>query len=317
VSDLVTFGETMLRLSTPRGERLETTDELDVRVGGAESNVAVAAARLDRDAVWLSKLPETPLGRRIVRELRAHGVRTGVVWSRTGRVGTYYLDQGGSPRGTDVTYDRADSAVTTATADELPLGAVDGASVVFTSGITPALSETLAETTGTVLRRATDAGARTAFDLNYRSKLWSTDRAARAYDALLPSVDVLFAAERDLERVLGLDGETVQVANRLATEYDLTTTVITKGEHGSLALHGDEVHEQDVYEADTVDPVGSGDAFVGAFLATRLDGDDVGDALAAASAAASLKRTVAGDLAVITREEIDAVVAGEGDDISR
>lgn len=90
MTDLVTFGETMLRLSPPRGERLETTETLDVQAGGAESNVAVGAARLGADAVWLSKLPESPLGRRIIGELRSHGVRTGVSWadpeaSRLGR----------------------------------------------------------------------------------------------------------------------------------------------------------------------------------------------------------------------------------------
>jgi 2-dehydro-3-deoxygluconokinase len=317
VSDLVAFGETMLRLSTPTGDRLETAGALDVHVGGAESNVAVATARLGADAVWLSKLPDSPLGRRVVRELRAHGVRTGVAWAPSGRLGTYFLDRGGDPRGTDVVYDRADAAVTTVTPDELPTAAITGAEVFFTTGITPALSETLAETTAVLLRRATEADVTTAFDLNYRSKLWSADRARRAFESLLPHVDVLFAAERDVENVLGLDGEIVPVANRLATEYGLTTTVITRGEHGSLALHGGEVHEHGVYDADTVDPVGSGDAFVGGFLASRLDGGSVGDALAYGAATASLKRTIDGDLAVVTPAEVAAVVEEESGGISR
>jgi len=317
MSDLVTFGETMLRLSTPGGERLETADGLDLHIGGAESNVAVAAARLGCDAVWLSKLPDSPLGRRVVRELRAHGVRTGVVWSRSGRMGTYFLDRGGEPRGTDVIYDRADSAVTTATAEELPLGALDSTDVFYTSGITPALSRTLAETTGTLLRQASESGVTTAFDLNYRSKLWSAEEARRAYESLLPHVDVLFAAERDVREILGLDLDTVPMVNRLATEYGLTTTVITRGEHGSVALHGDEVHDQGVYEADTTDPVGSGDAFVGGFLARRANGGSVREALAYGSATASLKRTIDGDLAVVTPAEVQAVIDEDGGGISR
>jgi 2-dehydro-3-deoxygluconokinase len=317
MSDVVTFGETMLRLSTPSGERLETADSLDLHVGGAESNVAVTAARMGTDAVWLSKLPETPPGRRIVRELRAHGVRTGVVWTRSGRVGTYYVDRGGTPRGTDVRYDRADSAVTTTTLDELPTGPVTNAEVFYTSGITPALSNTLAETTAGLLRTAQEAGVRTAFDLNYRSKLWSAAEARRAYDSLLSHVDTLVAAERDVENVLGREGEAVQLAHGLATDYDLETVVLTRGAHGSLAVHGGEVHEQRAYEADTHDPIGSGDAFVGAFLATRVRGGSVPDALARAAAAASLKRTLAGDLAVVTPEEVDAVVEERGGGVSR
>jgi 2-dehydro-3-deoxygluconokinase len=207
--------------------------------------------------------------------------------------------------------------VTTATTDELPVGAIDSTDVFYTTGITPALSRTLAETTGALLRRAGDAGATVAFDLNYRSKLWTADEARRAYESLLPHVDVLFAAERDVRDVLGMDRETVGMLNRLATEYGLTTTVITRGEHGSTALHGDEIHEQDAYAAETVDPVGSGDAFVGGFLASRLDGGDVAEALAYGSATASLKRTVEGDLAVVTPDEVEAVIAEDGGGISR
>ena len=51
MTDLVTFGETMLRYTPPPGERLETADSFAVDVGGAESNVAVAAARLGRDEI--------------------------------------------------------------------------------------------------------------------------------------------------------------------------------------------------------------------------------------------------------------------------
>jgi 2-dehydro-3-deoxygluconokinase len=232
-------------------------------------------------------------------------------------MGTYFLDQGGDPRGTDVIYDRADSAVTTATADELPLGALDSTDLFYTSGITPALSRTLAETTGTLLERASEAGVTTAFDLNYRSKLWPEADARRAYESLLPHVDVLFAAERDVRSILGFDLDTVPMVNRLATEYGLTTTVVTRGEHGAVALHGDEVHDQGVYEAETVDPVGSGDAFVGGFLARRVNGGTVREALAYGSATASLKRTIEGDLAVVTPAEVQAVIDEDGGGISR
>jgi 2-dehydro-3-deoxygluconokinase len=319
MTDIVTFGETMLRLSPPRGERLERTSELGVRTGGAESNVAVAAARLGRDATWISKLPDSALGRRIVSELRSHGVRTDVAWdgSDDARLGTYYLEHGGEPRGTDVIYDRADASVTTATPGELPAGALDDASVFYTSGITPALSQTLAETTEALLRAAQERGTTTAFDLNYRGKLWSPMEAGERYESLFPHVDVLVAAERDAATCLGREGDAVEVANGLLRDFDFETVVLTRGESGSLAVHDGEVYEQDVYDAETFDPIGTGDAFVGGFLAKRLDGGDVADALADGAATASLKRTVDGDLAVVTAEEVDAVVERNAGGISR
>ncbi|MFB6156038.1 MAG: bifunctional 2-dehydro-3-deoxygluconokinase/2-dehydro-3-deoxygalactonokinase [Haloferacaceae archaeon] len=316
-ADIVTFGETMLRLTPPRGERLETTRTLDVAVGGAESNVAAAAANLGLDAVWLSKLPDSPLGRRVVRELRSHGVRVGVSWADEGRAGTYYLEHGGNPRGTEVVYDRTESAVTTATPSDLPLSILRDASTFYTSGITPALSETLRETTAAALELAREAGTQTVFDVNYRRKLWEPGEARQVYESLFPAVDVLVVAERDAREVLDREGTTVELANGLAAEFGFDTVVVTRGDRGALALHDDEIHEQEAFEADTFDPVGTGDAFVGGYLVRRERGGSVAESLAYGAATAAVKRTVDGDVAVVTPEEVEAVLSSTERDISR
>jgi len=319
MTDIATFGETMLRLSPPRGERLERTRDLDVRVGGAESNVAVAAARLGCETAWLSKLPKSPLGRRVTAALRSHGVRPAVAWddSDSARLGTYYFEHGGDPRGSDVLYDRQGASITTATPADLPVGAIEGADLFYTSGITPALSSTLADTTAALLKAARGSGSTTAFDLNYRSKLWSPDAAGQVYTSLFPHIDVLVAAERDVNTCLDRDGDAVEMANGLLHEFDFRTVVLTRGEHGSVAVHDGEVFEQDAYPADTFDPVGSGDAFVGGYLARRIHGGEVAEALACGAAAASLKRTVDGDVAVVTADEVESVVANDAGGLSR
>ena len=319
VTQLVTFGETMLRLSPPKGERLETADQFDAGIGGAESNVAVAAAQLGVDAVWLSKLPDSPLGRRVARELRGHGVRTGVTWDDTegSRLGTYYLEYGGAPRGTNVVYDRADAAITTVTPTELPVEAIQGASVFHTTGITPALSASAAETTVALLETAGEAGTTCSFDVNYRSKLWSPEEARETYESLFEHVDVLFVPERDATRVFGYEGNAVEIAHGIGTDYDFETVVLTRGEAGSLALHGGELHEQGTLPADTVDAIGTGDAFVGGFLSRRIHGGNVDDCLAYGAGAAALKRTVSGDVAVLTHRELVDVLDDERGDISR
>ena len=314
MTDLVTFGETMLRLSPPRGERLERARELDVQAGGAESNVAVGAARLGADATWVSKLPDSSLGRRVVSELRGHGVDTAVSWTdpSTSRVGTYYLEHGVDPRETTVIYDRADAAITTITPDELPRGPVDAAEYVHTTGITPALASSTAETTRTLLETAGETGATRTFDLNYRAKLWDRPTARARYESLFASVDVLFIPERDARAVLGLDGDADAIARELTAAHDFDTVVVTRGAAGALApRHGDETHEQAVFEAETIDAIGTGDAFVAGYLTSRIDGDDVPTALERAAATAALKRTVAGDVAVVTPAEVDRVIAGD------
>jgi 2-dehydro-3-deoxygluconokinase len=316
-SDLVTFGETMLRLSPPKGERIEMANEMEFRAAGAESNVAVAAERLGAVATWMSKLPDSPLGRKVVADLRQHGIDVDVAWSNEGRQGTYYLEHGGKPRGTNVIYDRDDAAVQSARVEELDVQTIRDARAFHTTGIAPALSDQLAETTAKLLKVAKESGSTTAFDVNYRSKLWSPAEARKTLTRLFPAVDVLIFAYKDAQQILDWDADARQLATHLVTEHDLQTAIVTRGEHGALAVHDNVVHEQEVYEADTFDPIGTGDAFVGAFLARRLSGDDVARALEYAAATASLKRTISGDVATVTKREVESVIGEEFDDVSR
>ncbi len=317
MSELVTFGESMLRYSPPFDVRIETTERFDVRVAGAESNVAITASRLGTDAVWISKLPDSPLGRRVTSFLHAAGTETDVVWDEGGRQGTYYLEFAGEPRGTDVIYDREGSSVTTATAEELPTGRIEEADVFCTCGITPALSPTLRETTADLLSLAGDAGTTTAFDLNYRSKLWSPAEARETVTELFPAIDLFVTKLDDARDVLELDADGPTVASTLADEWGFETVVVTLGARGAIALHDGELVEQPAYQCETVDPIGTGDAFVGAFLARRIEGGDVASALEYGAATAALKRTIPGDVAIVTREEVERVVEGRHAELTR
>jgi len=326
MAELVTFGETMLRLSPPRGTRLETEGKLDAQVGGAESNVAAAASCLGVDAAWCSKLPANPLGRRVARALRGHDVTPTVAWddSDDARLGTYYLEYGADPRETTVVYDRANASITTVSADEIDTDPIVDAAVFHTTGITPALSDATAETTRELLDIAGSNDTLRSFDLNYRSKLWSQAEAAAGYESVLPAVDLLFAPHRDGRAILGYDGDAEAVARGLAADYDLDAVVVTRGAEGSLALVDDAVIEEGVYSDETIDAIGTGDAFVGGFLGELLTAGDgeltpeyVETAQAYAAAAAAVKRTITGDVLVSTRAEIESVLTDRSDGISR
>src|SRR5437588_2987742 len=111
-SDIVTFGEAMIRLSPPNFRRLEQAHTLDLQVGGAELNTAVGLARLGHSAAWVSRLTDNPLGRLIANRAREAGVGTDhVVWTPEDRVGVYYLEFGAAPRASSVLYDRKGAAV--------------------------------------------------------------------------------------------------------------------------------------------------------------------------------------------------------------
>ena len=316
MSELVTFGETMLRYTTPTGKRFENADFFSINVGGAESNVAAVASRLGVDAVWLSKLHDSPLGHRIERTLHSQGVETEIVWSNEGRQGVYYFETGGAPRGSNIFYDRSNAAVTTATTNELATWRIETADVFYTSGITPALSETLAATTASLLKTAQAAGTTVAFDVNYRSKLWGPESALETLSELIPFVDVLVVAKRDAETVLGRSGEPETVGRALLKENDHEVVVITCGDRGSLAVTDEAVIKQPTFEAETHDPIGTGDAFVGGFLTQRLEGGSLAAAMEYGAATAALKRTLSGDIAPVSKKDVEKVIDGT-DDISR
>jgi len=314
---LATVGETMLRYTPTGDERLETGEEFAVHVGGAESNVAVAAARLGLDAAWLSRLPDSRLARRITGTLRRHGVDPLVDWTDEGRVGTYYLEPGGKSRTASVVYDRADTPIRDATVENLATDRVAAADAVHTTGITPALSETLAETTADLLGFAGEHDTTRVFDVNYRAKLWSPATARETLSSLFEDVDVLVIADRDAATIFDAEGAPAAIAAEFAATYDIDLVIVTQGEAGATALKQGDIHTQDTFDASDRYPVGTGDAFVGGFLASYLRGESLDRALAVAAATAALKREIPGDLATVDPEDVDALLAESDRDISR
>src|SRR5437763_5694491 len=198
--DVWTMGETMVRF-TPRGyTRLEDADGLAVRAGGAESNIAVALARLGLRVAWVSKLPRGLLGSLIARRIRSHGVDVDhVVWTDHGRAGLYFIEPGAAPRPTRVLYDRAASAASTLEPSDLDWPVLDSVRHPHLTGITPALSDSCRATVARALVEAKARGCSTSFDVNYRARLWSAEAAREALDPLLADVDLLITPLADAQ----------------------------------------------------------------------------------------------------------------------
>ncbi len=212
MSTIVTFGEAMIRLSPPGFRRLEQATTLDMTAGGAELNVAVALARLGHSAAWVSRLPDNALGRLCRNQARELGVDTShILWSKEDRMGLYFVEFGAAPRASSVLYDRAASAIS-----RIQPGQVDWAQVLtgarwfHTSGITPALSDTAALVTADAVRTASATGCTVSYDLNYRARLWSQERAGEVQVPLMEHVDVLFTTEEDTKRVFGITADSYQ-----------------------------------------------------------------------------------------------------------
>src|SRR4249920_2240984 len=111
-SDIVTFGEAMVRLTPPHFQRLEQARSLDVEIGGAELNTAVGIARLGHSVAWASRLPDNALGKLVANRVREAGVDDRhVQFAPDGRCGLYFLEVGAAPRPSGILYDRKDSSM--------------------------------------------------------------------------------------------------------------------------------------------------------------------------------------------------------------
>ncbi len=296
----------MIRLSTPTGHRMETTTSLDIGIGGAESNVAIALARLGHRVAWASVLPRNPFGSRIASELRRHGVDDQhITWVEHGRVGVYYLDMGSPPRPTHVIYDRASSAIAQCNAGEIDTSLVTRARLLHLTGITPALSESCAEASRQFAERADRHGIPISFDVNYRARLWSPEQAAGTLEPFCNAATILFCGRNDAKLLWGITGENEVVVRELSHRFGAATTVLTLGDEGAMALtqDGDLYHEVPV-AVQVIDKVGAGDALAAGFVHGYLEGD-IARALRLGVTLASLKMTIHGDLSIVNARELE------------
>lgn len=315
--DFVTLGESMVRLSPPNNQTIEQAGSMDVNVGGTESNTAITLSRFGMRTAWISKLVDNPLGRRIASTITSQGVDTsGVVWTTKGRNGTYFIEFGKGLRAHRVTYDRKNSAVNQLKPDEIDWSVFKGARIVHLTGITPALSGSCHRLVEAVIDRARKGGSLISFDVNHRTKLWSFSKARRVVSAICANVDILLMNGDDAKNVFNAKGSPEKIVGDLASRFGCKTVVLTMGKEGAICKHEGEVFRSERYPTLEVDRVGAGDAFTGAFLYGYLK-KDIAYALNFAVATSALKFTIPGDLAYVTRTEVEAVLSASGSQIQR
>lgn len=338
MADIVTFGEAMVRLAPPHFERLEQATALDVQVGGGELNVAVGVSRLGLKSVWVSRLPQNAVARLMENRVRQMGVDTSeILWTSEGRVGLYFVEFGAAPRPSSVLYDRAYSAISAIRPGEVDWPRIfTGAKWFHTSGITPALSDSAAAATREALRAARDAGVTVSYDLNYRSKLWSPDRAQAMQEPMMEYVDVLITTEEDTHVVFkirasagsgesGVKGFTEvaaepykEIAQRLHEKFQFKAVAITLRENPlvwrntwtAICYAGGRFYEDVKYDLEIVDRVGGGDSFSAGFIYGRLVKGSYEAAVRYGNAFSALKHTNPGDFNWATLAEVESLLKG-------
>lgn len=348
--DLLAVGECMIRLSPQGHGRLEYANLLEVWVGGGEYNVAYALARLGLRTGWASRMVDNPLGRLVINHARAVGMDTREVVmvpydgvGKKDRVGLNFTEVGTSVRASVTLYDRGHSA-----AMHLKPGEIDwkrifekrGVRWLHTGGIFTALSDDTAATCKEMLQAAHAAGTIVSYDLNFRSKLWSSQRAQEVTKDLVPYVDCLIGNEEDFQKVLGFEVEGTdenlrelpvenykKMVRRVVETYPnvrVVGTTLREVKSGlvnnwSAILYADGAfHESRRYEnLEIEDRVGGGDGFSSGFAYGFLTGMSAGECVNLGAAHGALLQTTRGDTSMITLEELMHVYGGGSARIKR
>ncbi len=322
---VLTFGEIMLRLTTPGFQRIAQAAHFEITFGGAEANVAVAIAQLGGSAGFLTRLPANEVADRAVAELRGLGVDVGGIVRGGERIGVYFLEQGASQRAGKVIYDRAHSSMA-----EVQPGDFDwdtlfaGARWFHWSGITPALSPAAAAVTAEACAVARRLGLTVSFDLNFRAKLWTPGQAGTALAPLMQHVDLCVTSVEEARAVFGIDPPDTgtspeeRTAAQLAERFGFHTVALTQRHAasasstrwGAVLWHGGQLFRSRQHEITIVDRVGAGDSFTGALIFSLLRRDEPQRAIEFAVAASCLKHTISGDYNRASLAEVEALASG-------
>ena len=319
---VVTFGEILLRLQPFGYKRLSQADSYEATYGGAEANVAAALAAMGENAAVVTKLPLNEIGQNAIDALRKVGVDTSLIVRGGERTGLYYCEKGASQRPSKVVYDRAGSAISLARRNEFDWKKIfDGANWFHFTGITPALSDELAEICLDAAKNAKKLGLTVSCDPNYRAKLWSKDKASRVLMNLMPFVDVCITNVPQVSDVFGTAADNErELADKLIAKFGFKTVAFTRRESFSASDNGysgalytaDGFAESRTYSMRIVDRVGGGDAFAAGLIYAMTHGYDLQKAVDFAVAAAVLKHSIEGDVAYITVDEIEQLAGGDG-----
>ncbi|MGK4002949.1 sugar kinase [Sorangium sp. So ce1036] len=321
---VVTFGEVMMRLSTPGFARLTQAGSFDVVYAGAEANVAVSLAHLGVPAEHVTRFPENDLGAAAVRALRGHGVATERIVFGGERMGLYFLENGAAHRAARIVYDRAGSAFAHIAPGMVDWdGALAGAAWLHWTGITPAISQGAADVCLEALQAARRRGVTVSGDINYRRNLWQYGKTAReVMPALIQLTDAIVAGTGDLENCVGITGATYEEACQRAMEaypnvrkVASTEREVISSSHNAISgvmWNGERLLRSKEYDLiPIVDRIGAGDAFMAGLIYGWMAGKDDQGALDFATAACAFKHAVEGDANLAAPAEIEALVRGE------
>lgn len=330
----ICFGEIMMRLNPEGYRRFRQADRFEVSYAGGEANVAVSLANYGIQTYFFTKVPDNELGECAIEAIQRYGVHTDLILKGGNRLGIYFVEKGASQRSSKVIYDRAESAIAKMKSSEFDWENIfEDCNWFHFTGITPALSDNLAEICLDACKIAKRKGVTISCDLNYRNRLWSREKANIVMSKLMPYVDVCIANEEDAADVFGIcaAGTDVSsgrlnkegyvfVAKELSERFGCEKVAITLRTSlsasdnrwaGMLYTNGEAYFSKE-YLIHIVDRVGGGDSFCGGLIYSLQKGYSEQEVIEFAAAASCLKQTIEQDFNLVSVKEVETLMNGTG-----
>ena len=333
---VITFGEVMIRLSTPGFQRFIQASQFDINFGGGEANVAVSLANFGIPVEFVSRLPENELGNACLMALRKFNVGTSHILRGGERMGIYFLETGSMARPNKVIYDRAYSSVATIEPGMINWNIVfKDAQWFHWTGITPAISEGASKACLEAIKIAKDMGLIVSVDLNFRKNLWKYGKtASEVMPELVKYCDIILGNEEDVGKIfnifpIGFDENDAIIDVNSYTPvcrtlmnifpqakkmvFTLRTSINANHNYWSgIMWDGKKLYKSTEYNiTHIIDRVGGGDSFMAGIIygLLTIPGDNQ-NALNFATAASCLKHTIPGDFNLVGVSEVQSLVNG-------
>lgn len=292
--DVVTVGETMVLVRTDAAEKPKNKMTCTLAIGGTESNVAIALARLGHKVRWISSLGDDAFGNMVAEILREEGVEVVASFDPERQTGLMVKTPStGTQR--FVSYYRAGSAASAMSPDSVSDSQIEDAKLVHLTGVMPALSEGTRRTSMDIAKRSKDLGKRVSFDVNFRKALWSEAKAKLIFRELANFAEIVFGDRAELELLVENPAESDSDLLLQISALGPSQVVMKLADEGAVALIEGEFYSQPAIKVDVLDTVGAGDAFVAGYLSALLEGEDAHERLMRGAFCGAMACTSLGD----------------------
>tara|TARA_R110002051_G_scaffold56046_9_gene104025 strand:+ start:22088 stop:23092 length:1005 start_codon:yes stop_codon:yes gene_type:complete len=326
MSQIITFGEVLMRISPRGNKKFIQSNIVEFYFGGTELNVGISIANFGGNVKHISAVSDDFIGDTALTYIRKFGVDTSSIIRSKRPLGVYFLEVGAVIRPSMISYNRSHSAFSEIDPSRVNWeNALEDGEWMHWTGITPALSKNSFDILKEGLKLAREKGMAVSADPTYRNGLWKYGQDPKeALIELLNYSTIFIGGVNEINEVLGTEfsyenddfieasKQLMQAFPTIEKVFDKIRTSLNSSWHKIRARmwNGIEFREtKDIDITHVVDRIGTGDAFAAGLIYGLQKYDDY-KAMDFASAACALKHTYEGDVNFATVDEVNNILGG-------